>query len=88
VYVQVSNMFIVSLAIADLLVGLLVMPISAAYIMLEHWRFGIVVCQLWIGMDYIASTASILNLLILSMDRYWSVSSPLKYLRYVTEAMC
>ena len=33
------------------------------------------------GVDYTASTASILNLFVLSLDRYWSVSSPLKYLR-------
>ena len=73
-------MFIVSLAIADLIVGVIVMPISAAYIILGQWKFGIVVCQFWVGVDYTASTASILNLLVLSMDRYWSVTSPLQYL--------
>ena len=31
-------------------------------------------------MDYTASTASIFNLVILSLDRYWSVTSPLRYL--------
>ncbi len=78
-------MFIVSLAIADLIVGLSVMPISAIYIFTEDWLFGIVVCQFWIGVDYTASTASILNLFILSLDRYWSVMSPLKYLRKRTK---
>ncbi len=82
---QVSNMFIVSLAIADLVVGLVVMPISAIYIFTQDWHFGLVVCQLWIGVDYTASTASILNLFILSLDRYWSVTSPLKYLRRRTK---
>ena len=37
-------------------------------------------CQIWLIADYSASTASILNLLTLSIDRYWSVTSPLKYL--------
>ncbi|KAK6176345.1 hypothetical protein SNE40_014646 [Patella caerulea] len=78
-------MFIVSLAIADLIVGLLVMPISAIYIFTSDWSFGVVVCQAWIGVDYIASTASILNLFILSLDRYWSVRSPLIYLRKRTK---
>ncbi len=82
---QVSNMFIVSLAIADLVVGLVVMPISAIYIFTKDWHFGIIVCQMWIGVDYTASTASILNLFILSLDRYWSVTSPLKYLRRRTK---
>ena len=38
------------------------------------------VCQIWLSADYTASTASILNLLTLSLDRYWSITSPLKYL--------
>lgn len=37
-------------------------------------------CQIWLVADYTASTASILNLLTLSLDRYWSITSPLKYL--------
>ena len=60
-------MFIVSLAIADLIVGIVVMPIGALYIFTKHWSFGLIVCQLWMAVDYIASTASILNLLILRL---------------------
>ncbi|XP_041349509.1 histamine H1 receptor-like [Gigantopelta aegis] len=81
----VSNTFIVSLAIADLIVGLTVMPVSTIYIFTVDWLFGVAVCQIWIGIDYIASTASILNLFILSLDRYWSVKSPLLYLRKRTK---
>lgn len=78
-------MFIVSLAIADLIVGLSVMPFSAIYIFTIDWLFGVSVCEIWITIDYIASTASILNLFILSLDRYWSVTSPLKYIRKRTK---
>jgi len=74
-------MFIVSLAIADLIVGLVVMPMSTVYIFTVDWKFGVGLCQLWIAVDYTASTASILNLFVLSLDRYWSVTAPLKYLR-------
>ena len=42
-------MYIVSLAVADLTVGMIVMPISAIYIFTEDWLFGIAVCQFWIG---------------------------------------
>uniref|UniRef100_A0A1I8H4H3 Histamine H1 receptor n=1 Tax=Macrostomum lignano TaxID=282301 RepID=A0A1I8H4H3_9PLAT len=48
-------------------------------------KFGRALCQLWLAVDYTASTASILNLLILSLDRYWSVSSPLLYLHQRTK---
>ncbi|XP_012937282.1 muscarinic acetylcholine receptor M3, partial [Aplysia californica] len=41
--------------------------------------------QIWTGVDYTASTASILNLFILSLDRYWSVRQPLKYLHKRTK---
>ncbi|CAL4141609.1 unnamed protein product [Meganyctiphanes norvegica] len=77
----VSNLFIMSLAAADLIVGLTVMPVSAAYAMMGDWQLGLVVCQLWLGVDYTASTASIFNLVILSLDRYWSITMPLRYLR-------
>jgi hypothetical protein len=36
--------------------------------------------MVWLSADYTASTASILNLFTLSLDRYWSITSPLKYL--------
>lgn len=77
---KVSNMFILSLAIADLTVGAFVMPISATYVLLGDWPFGRLLCQLWLTVDYTASTASIFNLLILSLDRYWSIRTPLQYL--------
>jgi hypothetical protein len=72
-------MFIVSLAVSDLTVGLVVMPISTVYVLAARWPFGLAVCQLWLVADYTASTASILNLLVLSADRYWSVVDPLRY---------
>ena len=49
------------------------------------WKFGHHVCQFWLTMDYTASTASIFNLSILSLDRYWSITSPLRYLRKRTK---
>ena len=49
------------------------------------WIFGYVVCQFWLSVDYTASTASIFNLFILSLDRYWSITSPLRYLRRRTK---
>ena len=82
---QVSNMYIVSLAVADLIVGMFVMPMSAIYIFTGDWIFGVAVCQIWLSVDYTATTASILNLFILSVDRYWSVTSPLRYLRKRTK---
>ncbi|XP_038066321.1 histamine H1 receptor-like [Patiria miniata] len=77
----VSNYFIVSLAVSDLLIGIIVMPISTIYFVSGDWVLGLVVCQLWLCIDYVSSTASIFNLLVLSLDRYWSIRFPLKYMR-------
>lgn len=82
----VSNIFIGSLALADLLVGFFVMPMSAYFVLSGfRWHLGLELCQAWLTLDYVASTASILNLFALSLDRFWSITSPLRYLKKRTK---
>ncbi|NWU94238.1 HRH1 protein, partial [Upupa epops] len=81
----VSNLYIVSLSIADLLVGAVVMPLNIAYLLSPRWTLGLPACLFWLSMDYVASTASIFNLFVLCIDRYRSVQQPLKYLKYRTK---
>ncbi|KAK0397016.1 hypothetical protein QR680_001943 [Steinernema hermaphroditum] len=76
---QRQNWLIVSLAIADLLVGLLVMPLTMAYEIIGEWRLGNLLCELWLALDVLFVTASILHICIISLDRYWSVTQPLSY---------
>lgn len=76
----VGNLFILSLATADLIVGCFVMPLAGIYAIMERWNMGLRLCQVWLSVDFTASTASIFNLLTLSLDRYWSITSPLQYL--------
>lgn len=81
----VGNLYIVSLAVADLIVGTTVMPLNLAYLLEDEWRLGRATCQFWLVMDYVASTASIFSLFILCLDRYRSVQHPLRYLKYRTK---
>lgn len=75
-----TNYFVTSLAFADCLVGLVVMPFSALYEVLEHrWYFGINWCDVWRSLDVLFSTASILNLCVISLDRYWAITDPFTY---------
>lgn len=75
-----TNYFIMSLALADCLVGLVVMPFSALYELLDHnWIFGLNWCDMWRSLDVLFSTASILNLCVISLDRYWAITDPLTY---------
>ncbi|NWX66658.1 HRH1 protein, partial [Promerops cafer] len=81
----VGNLYIVSLSIADLIVGAAVMPLNIVDLLSPEWPLGLAACLFWLSMDYVASTASIFNLFILCMDRYRSVQQPLKYLKYRTK---
>ncbi|NXP54299.1 HRH1 protein, partial [Heliornis fulica] len=81
----VGNLYIVSLSIADLIVGAAVMPLNIVYLLSPVWTLGLPACLFWLSMDYVASTASIFNLFILCIDRYRSVQQPLKYLKYRTK---
>ncbi|XP_009491403.2 histamine H1 receptor [Pelecanus crispus] len=81
----VGNLYIVSLSIADLIVGAAVMPLSIVHVVSRAWTLGLPACLFWLSMDYVASTASIFNLFILCIDRYRSVQQPLRYLKYRTK---
>ncbi|MBN3298331.1 HRH1 protein, partial [Amia calva] len=82
----VGNLYIVSLAAADLLIGCAVMPLSLDYLLTQEWRMGFVACKFWLSVDYVASTASIFSLFILCLDRYNSIQQPLAYMQIRTKA--
>uniref|UniRef100_A0A8C6S780 G-protein coupled receptors family 1 profile domain-containing protein n=1 Tax=Neogobius melanostomus TaxID=47308 RepID=A0A8C6S780_9GOBI len=77
-----TNYFIISLAVADLLLAVLVLPL---YVYSEFmggiWTLGTPVCDALMTMDVMLCTASILNLCAISVDRYIAVVVPLKYNR-------
>lgn len=76
---NVTNMFIVSLAVADLMVGLAVLPFSATWEVFKVWIFGDLWCSIWLAVDVWMCTASILNLCAISLDRYLAVTRPVSY---------
>uniref|UniRef100_A0A3Q3WCR6 G-protein coupled receptors family 1 profile domain-containing protein n=1 Tax=Mola mola TaxID=94237 RepID=A0A3Q3WCR6_MOLML len=81
---KVTNFFVISLAVSDLFVAVLVMPWEAITEVTGTWLFG-QFCGLWITFDIMCSTASILNLCIISVDRYWAIASPFKYEQKMTQ---
>ncbi|XP_072027878.1 D(1) dopamine receptor-like [Amphiura filiformis] len=81
---RITTWFIVSLALSDVFVGLLVMSWNAASFSLGYWPFG-QFCRVHQALDIMMSTASILNLCVIALDRYWAVTQPFDYQSKMTK---
>nr|WHQ35472.1 red NE sensor nLightR [synthetic construct] len=81
---SVTHYYIVNLAVADLLLTSTVLPFSAIFEILGYWAFGRVFCNIWAAVDVLCCTASIMGLCLISIDRYWAISSPERYERKMT----
>ncbi|KAK6620327.1 5-hydroxytryptamine receptor [Polyplax serrata] len=66
---NVANYLILSLAVADLLVACLVMPLGAVYEVSKQWTLGPELCDMWTSSDVLCCTASILHLVAIALDR-------------------
>eukprot|EP00062_Callorhinchus_milii_P000938 gi/632936185/ref/XP_007892806.1/ PREDICTED: LOW QUALITY PROTEIN: 5-hydroxytryptamine receptor 2C [Callorhinchus milii] len=78
-----TNYFLMSLAVADMLVGILVMPISLITILYDYsWPFPTELCPIWIYLDVLFSTASIMHLCAISLDRYVGIRNPIEHSRF------
>ncbi|XP_029936779.1 trace amine-associated receptor 13c-like [Myripristis murdjan] len=72
-----TNLLLLSLAVSDLLVGLLLMP---SQIVLEAcWFLGDFVCSLYYFVDFTITSASVGNMVLISVDRYVAICDPLCY---------
>uniref|UniRef100_A0A3Q3K4I4 G-protein coupled receptors family 1 profile domain-containing protein n=1 Tax=Monopterus albus TaxID=43700 RepID=A0A3Q3K4I4_MONAL len=77
-----TNYFIVSLAFADLMLAVLVLPLFVyAEFQGGVWSLNMLMCDGLMTMDVMLCTASIFNLCAISVDRFIAVSIPLNYNR-------
>lgn len=82
---NVQNWFVASLALADLTLGVVVMPFSLAQVVMGYWIFGDIWCQMHSALDVLLCTASILNITLISLDRYWSITHAVEYIKFRSE---
>ncbi|XP_058443702.1 alpha-2 adrenergic receptor [Malaya genurostris] len=78
---NIQNWFIASLAVADFFLGLVIMPFSLANELMGYWIFGNWWCDIHSAMDVLLCTSSIMNLCLISLDRYWSITKAIEYLK-------
>ncbi|XP_070408768.1 LOW QUALITY PROTEIN: trace amine-associated receptor 13c [Nothobranchius furzeri] len=78
-----TNLFLLSLAVSDFLVGLLLMPIR---ILLTGgcWVLGSFMCGVFHLFSYTLTSASVGNMVLISADRYVAICDPLHYQTKVT----
>lgn len=78
---NVTNYFVVSLAVADLLVGFVCMPFWFTSLV-KQWpdpKRNHEFYTLWICLDIVSGTSSIMNLVAISVDRFYAITSPFNY---------
>ncbi|XP_049460934.1 5-hydroxytryptamine (serotonin) receptor 1A b isoform X2 [Epinephelus fuscoguttatus] len=78
---NVANYLIGSLAVTDLMVSVLVLPMAALYQVLNRWTLGQIPCDIFISLDVLCCTSSILHLCAIALDRYWAITEPIEYMK-------
>ncbi|XP_076585160.1 trace amine-associated receptor 13c-like [Chaetodon auriga] len=79
-----TNLLLLSLAISDLLVGLLVMPVESVRFIETCWLLGDLMCALSYIIGFTLTSASVGNMVLISIDRYVAICYPLQYSSKIT----
>ncbi|XP_037403329.1 trace amine-associated receptor 13c-like [Pygocentrus nattereri] len=79
-----TNLLILSLAVADLLVGLCVMPVNIMQLIDSCWYLGQMACTVSIMVNFISTSGSLCSMGLIAIDRYIAVTDPLIYSTRIT----
>ncbi|XP_051780703.1 trace amine-associated receptor 13c-like [Erpetoichthys calabaricus] len=74
-----TNMLVLSLAVADFLVGILVMPFMIIQSIESCWYFGEIFCLIYSMLLAFLTTVSMVNLAVIAIDRYLAICNPMFY---------
>ncbi|XP_076876912.1 trace amine-associated receptor 6-like [Brachyhypopomus gauderio] len=79
-----TNLLILSLAVADLIVGLVVMPVNIMQLRDSCWYLGKITCTVVLVFSFVSVSASVCNMVFIAIDRYIAISDPLLYSTKIT----
>ncbi|XP_029970904.1 histamine H3 receptor-like [Salarias fasciatus] len=73
------NYYFLNLAISDFLVGAFCIPLYIPYVLTGRWTLGRGLCKLWLVVDYLLCSASVFSIVLISYDRFLSVTRAVSY---------
>ncbi|XP_036451558.1 trace amine-associated receptor 13c-like [Colossoma macropomum] len=79
-----TNLLILSLAVADLLVGLFVMPVNIMQLIDSCWYLGKMACTVSLVVSFVSASGSLCSLVLIAVDRHIAVTDPLLYSMKIT----
>ncbi|XP_051780711.1 trace amine-associated receptor 13c-like [Erpetoichthys calabaricus] len=79
-----TNILILSLAVTDFLLGILLMPVTMVRTVETCWYFGDTICIVYSFFDIALCTISVIHLIFVAIDRYHAVCYPLLYPTKIT----
>ncbi|XP_015790997.1 orexin receptor type 1 isoform X2 [Tetranychus urticae] len=82
---NVTNYFIVNLAVADFLVILICLPPTVLWDITNTWFFGDLMCKLVVYFQFVSVSVSVLTLTFISVDRWYAICRPLKFKSTITK---
>ncbi|XP_006815827.1 muscarinic acetylcholine receptor M2-like [Saccoglossus kowalevskii] len=82
---KLSNLFILNLAVSDLLVGLMSTTVFTMYNVIGKWPFSRLVCDIWLTIDYTVCSVSLFAILAITVDRYIALVDPIRHLTRINK---
>ncbi|XP_071541359.1 uncharacterized protein [Panulirus ornatus] len=82
----VTNVFLLNLAVSDLLLGVFCMPFTLVGSLLQDFVFGALMCRLIPYMQAVSVSVSVWTLVAISLERFYAICQPLRSRRWQTPA--